>query len=169
MPTAKTILSQFVEEQGIGRVGATSAAGSTTTLVADRGRIALDTWHHVAATYDGAAVARVGERGEIVGESLGQHREGLRRRVDGGRVGARPLVDRTVALHGRVDVGHRDQQAHRGAVERLRNGELVEVGKAPQPIRHDEEQLIASARQARDELERLFEQDRAAIKPEDNV
>ena len=33
------------------------AGGSTATLVADRGRVALDTWHHVAATYDGAALA----------------------------------------------------------------------------------------------------------------
>ena len=30
---------------------------------------------------------------------------------------------------GRVDVGHRDQQAHRRAVERLRHGELVEVAR----------------------------------------
>ena len=33
-------------------------------------------------------------------------------------------------------------------------------------LRHDEEQLIASSRQARDELERLFEQDRATINQE---
>ncbi len=36
-------------------------------------------------------------------------------------------------------------------------------------VRHDEEQLIATSRQARDELERLFEQDRAAVKPEDKA
>jgi hypothetical protein len=36
-------------------------------------------------------------------------------------------------------------------------------------LRHDEEQLIASSRQARDELERLFEQDRAAVNQEDSV
>ena len=36
-------------------------------------------------------------------------------------------------------------------------------------LRHDEEQLIASSRQARDELERLFEQDRATINPEGTV
>lgn len=36
-------------------------------------------------------------------------------------------------------------------------------------LRHDEEQLIASARQARDELERLFEQDRATVNQEDHV
>jgi glutathione-regulated potassium-efflux system ancillary protein KefC/glutathione-regulated potassium-efflux system protein KefB len=36
-------------------------------------------------------------------------------------------------------------------------------------VRHDEEQLIATSRQARDELERLFEQDRAAVKQEDKV
>jgi len=34
-------------------------------------------------------------------------------------------------------------------------------------VRHDEEQLIATARQARDELERLFEQDRAAVNQEE--
>lgn len=36
-------------------------------------------------------------------------------------------------------------------------------------VRHDEEQLIATSRQARDELERLFEQDRAAVKQEDKA
>jgi len=36
-------------------------------------------------------------------------------------------------------------------------------------VRHDEEQLIATSRQARDELERLFEQDRAAVKQEGQV
>lgn len=36
-----------------------------------------------------------------------------------------------------------------------------------QAFHHDEAQLIASTRQAREELERLFEQDRAAVKPDD--
>ena len=35
-----------------------------------------------------------------------------------------------------------------------------------QAFHHDEARLIASSRQARDELERLFEQDRAAVKPD---
>jgi monovalent cation:proton antiporter-2 (CPA2) family protein len=35
-----------------------------------------------------------------------------------------------------------------------------------QAFHHDEARLIASTRQARDELERLFEQDRAAVKPD---
>ena len=49
---------------------------------------------------------------------------------------------------------------------RVHDEQLLDKQRA---IRHDEAQLIASSRQAREELERLFEQDRAAVKQEDKV
>ena len=74
MPTAKTILSQFVEEQGIGRVGATSAAGSTTTLVDASSRFAGP---KSGNEWERGSPIRVtsGAAGAASGDAIGQNTE----------------------------------------------------------------------------------------------
>ena len=79
--------------------------------------------------HDGQPVLVLVERGEVGREPLGQHREHLRRRVDGGGVRPRALVDRAAARDRRVDVGHRDEEAHRAVGKLLGHRQLVEVAR----------------------------------------
>jgi hypothetical protein len=67
------------------------------------------------------------QRGEVGRELLGQHREDPAGRVDGGRIGARVVVDRRALGDESIDIGDRDQDLHRAAGERLGDAQLVQV------------------------------------------
>ena len=74
MPTAKTILDSFIEEHGIGRIGATSTAGSVTTLVDGSSRFAGPKSGNEWTRGDPIRVTS-GAAGAASGDAIGQNTE----------------------------------------------------------------------------------------------